>query len=251
VELRHCFVGQFDPPHSSNGESIMLRKAIASVSLCILVSTGLQADNVEFLSDYSKLTEGGDSGFTKVYIAPGSPDAVGRLSSVMVDQPEFFLDPKSTYKGIKPSDAVLVGEELRGAMISGIGQSIEVVNEPGENTGLISWAVTNIRLDKKKRGALGYTPVGAVAYGVKKSMSDVVEKSRAFDVTFEVEATDVASGEVLFSMIFDMTDAGVEAEWADALMLAEGLGKRIGCRMKNTSLAASDRVDCLAIPISQ
>jgi hypothetical protein len=229
----------------------MYQKSIATGVLCCLFSTGLQAENVDFLSDYSKLTDGGDSGFTRFYIAPGAPDAVARITSVLVDQPEFFVDPASKYKGIKPGDAMVVGEELRAALISGIGQSLEVTNEPAEGSGLISWAVTNIRLNKAKRGVLGYTPVGAVAYGVKKGLSDVVDKTRAFDVTFEVEASDAETGEVFFAMVFDMTEAGVEAEWGDALMLAEGIGKRIGCRMNNPRLSIGDRADCMAIPVSQ
>jgi len=228
----------------------MFRKTSLLAVLTYLMCSSASADDVQFLTDYSKLVDGGDSGFTKVYIAPGGQDRIGHIVSVMVDQPEFFIDPKSKYKGIKPSDAVAVGEELRAAMIDGIAQSVEITGEPGANTALISWAVTNIRLEKKKRGVLAYTPVGAVAYGVKTQLSDVVDKTRAFDVTFEAEASDVQTGEVLFAMVFDLTEAGIEAEWGDALTLANGLGKRIGCRISNARLAADERADCMAIPVA-
>lgn len=227
----------------------MYRKFLTTAAVLCMFSTGLHAENVDFLSDYSKLTEGGNTGFTRVYIAPGALDSLRGLNSVLVDQPEFFIDPKSKYKGMKPADAEVVGEELRAAMIRGIGESVNVVNEPAEGSGLITWAVTNIRLNKARRGVLGYTPVGAVAYGVKKQLSDVVDKTRAFDVTFEIEAIDAETGEVLFAMVFDMAEAGVEAEWGDALVLTEGVGKRISCRMTNTRLAASEQVDCQSIPI--
>lgn len=227
----------------------MYRKVITTAAVLCLSSTGLHAENVDFLSDYSKLAEGGKSGFTRVYIAPGALDSLGGLTTVLVDQPEFFIDPKSKYKGMKPADAEVVGEELRAAMIRGIGDGVNVVDEPVEGSGLITWAVTNVRMNKAKRGVLGYTPVGAVAYGVKKQMSDIVDKTRAFDVTFEIEGSDAETGEVLFAMVFDMTEAGVEAEWGDALVLTEGVGKRISCRMTNTRLAVADRVDCQAIPI--
>ena len=227
----------------------MYKQVCTTIAALCLCSTSLQAENVQFLSDYSKLTDAGATGFTRIYIAPGAPDAMGKLANVMVDQPEFFIDPDSKYKGVKPSDAVSVGEALRAAMIRGIGSSIEVSDEATEGTGLLSWAVTNLRLNKKKRGVLGYTPVGAAAYGVKKQMSDVVDKTRAFDVTFEVEGSVAETGEVLFAMVFDMTEAGEEAKWEDGLLLAEGIGKRIGCRINNTRLAVGDRVDCTAIPI--
>lgn len=227
----------------------MYRKVITTAAVLCLCSTGLHAENVNFLTDYSKLTAGGDTGFTKAYLAPGAQDAIARFGTVMVDSPEFFIDPASKYKGIKSSDAGVVGAELRAALIAGIGTSTTVVADPGEGTALISWAVTNIRLNKKKRGLLGYTPVGAVAYGAKKAMSDIVDKTQAFDVVFELEGTDSNTGEVLFAMVFDLDAEGVEAEWGNAITLSNALGQRIGCRLNNTGLSVEKRADCLAIPV--
>lgn len=228
----------------------MKSSVLTLITACCLASASLSAQDSGFLTDYSKLSAGNQSGFTKVYIAPGAPDNLARFDSVMVDSPEFFLDPKSKYKGLKPTDAAIVGEELRAALIGGIGESVKVVDQPGESTALLSWAVTNIRLNKAKRGVLGYTPVGAVAYGAKKALSDVVDKTRAFDVTFEVEATDSTTGKVIFAMVFDIVEEGVEADWDDALALSTGLGERIGCRINNSKLSIDQRADCLAIPVS-
>lgn len=227
----------------------MLGKALALISLCCLISPGLQAENVDFLSDYSSLSSDTETGFTKAYASPVANKRIKGITGVMIDLPEFFIDPNSKYKGIKPGDAIVVGTELRDAMIRGIEESLPVVDEPGEGVDLISWAVTNIRVEKKKRGVLGYTPVGAVAYGVKKQLSDVVDKTRAFDVVFEVEATDLESGEVLFAMVLDLEEAGIKAEWGNALALAEGLGRRIGCQVNNTKLPDNERAECKAIPI--
>ena len=228
----------------------MKLRSLALASTCVIFSSGLYAQDSGFLEDYSKLSPGGNSGFTRVYIAPGAPDDMAGITSLMVDQPEIFIDPASKYKGFKPSDALAVGEELRAAFIKGIQETIPVVDEADDGTGFISWAVTNIRVNKKKRGVLGYTPVGAVAYGVKTGLSDVVDKTRAFDVTFEVEGRNAGTGEVLFAMVFDMTESGEEAQWRDALVLAEGLGKRAACRLLNTRLASEERVDCMSIPIT-
>ena len=194
-------------------------KTFVLTALCCLLPTGLQADptGVNFLTDYSKLSDGQEYGFTRAYVAPEAKERIVGVTGVMIDLPEFFIDPDSKYKGVKPGDAIVVGTELREAMIRGIEESVAVVDEPGEGVDLISWAVTNIRLEKKRRGVLGYTPVGAVAYGVKKQLSDVVDKTRVFDVVFEVEATDLDSGEVLFAMVLDLEAAGIKAEWGNAL----------------------------------
>ena len=227
-------------------------KIIALTALCCFLPASLYADTtgVSFLSDYSRLTDGGETGFTKAYVATGATDRLKGMTGVMIDLPEFFIDPDSRYKGVKPGDAIVIGTELRDAMIRGIEENVIVVNEPGEGVDLVSWAVTNVRLEKKKRGVLGYTPVGAVAYGVKKQLSDVVDKTRAFDVVFEFEGTDLDSGEVLFAMVLDLSAAGIEADWGNALMLAEGLGRRIGCQINNSKLPVSERLECKTSPIS-
>jgi hypothetical protein len=228
----------------------MMTRKFSLALVATLISTGAMAEDSGFLTDYSKLTDGGASGFTRAYIAPGALETIARFNKVMIDQPSFVISPDSKYKGVKPNDIVVVGEELRAAVIDGVRTRFEVVEEPGDGAAVMSWAVTNLRLTKAKRGLLSYTPVGAVAYAGKTVMSDVVEKTRAFDVVFEVEATDSVTGEVLFAMVYDMTKKGEEAQWGDALALANGLGQRVGCRLRNASLAAADREDCLGIPIS-
>lgn len=227
----------------------MKAKLTALALIFSLGSFGVAADEGGFLSDYSKLTDGGDTGFTRAFMAPGATNRIANLESLMVDQPEIFIDPKSKYKGIKPGDAEVVAEALRAAFIEGLGSSVTVTDEPGENTALISWAITNIRLDKPKRRLVSYTPVGIVGHSVKKQMSDIVDKTRAFDVVFEMEGRVTDSEDVLFAMVEDLAEAGVEAKWGDALLLAEGIGKRVGCRINNTKLAVEDRVNCLSIPI--
>ena len=126
------------------------------------------------------------------------------------------------------------------------------MEEPGDGAALMNWAVSNIHLKKAKRGLLSYTPVGAVAYGAKTLASDIIDKTRAFDVVIEVEATDSATGEVLFAMVYDMSkEEGEEIAWEDALAFANGIGRRIGCRLNNSHLTENERVDCLNISLTQ
>jgi hypothetical protein len=226
-----------------------MRKLIISVVTGCLACSSVAAQDSGFLTDYSKLSPGGDSGFTRVHIAPGAIDRVGRFDHVMIDQPSLVLSPDSKYKGVKPSDIASVAESLRASMIEGVETRITVSEEPGEDVGLVSWAVSNIRVNKAKRGVLSYTPVGAVAYGAKTLASDVIDKTRAFDVVLEGEVTDSVTGEVLFAMVLDVTEAGEEAQWGDALALTNRFGQRLGCRIKNARLPVEEREDCLAIPI--
>lgn len=214
-------------------------------------SSAALAQDSGFLTDYSNLEPLAGSGNAKAYVAPGAVDAIARFNKVMVDQPSIIISPDSKYKGAKPADIAEVGEMLRAAVTQGIAGSFPVVEEPGEGAALLSWAVSNIYLKKAKRGLLGFTPVGAVAYGAKQLASDVVDNTRAFEVVFEVEATDSVTGEVLFAMVYDMADGKKEVEWEDALEFAEGIGERIGCRLNNARLAEANRVNCLTIPLDE
>jgi hypothetical protein len=215
-----------------------------------LATTIVTAEDSGFLSDYSLLTTDDQSGFTRAYIAPGAVDRIAQFNQVMIDQPSIIISADSKYKGAKPNDILEVSEMLRTAMSEGVSESFPVVTEPGEGAALISWAVSNVYLKKAKRGLLGYTPVGAVAFGAKNMMSDVIDKTRASDVVFEIEATNSLTGEVFFAMIYELPQEKKEAEWGDALALANGIGKRIGCRLNNSRLAVDERTDCLAIPIA-
>ena len=215
----------------------------------LLSAPALYAQDSGFLTSYDNLTAGDTFGFTRVYIAPGSIDSIAAYNQIMVDQPEIMIAADSKYRGAKPQDMIEVSETLRAALIDGIGGRFPVVNAPGEGAALMSWAVSNIYLKKAKRGLLGYTPVGAVAYGAKTLASDVVDNTRAYDVVFEFEATDSVSGAVLFAGVINLGAAGDEVEFDSALALANGIGKRIGCRLNNSRIAAGDREDCLAIPL--
>lgn len=185
-----------------------------------------------------------------MYIAPDAFNRISAYNQLMVDQPEIVISADSKYRGAKPQDLKEVAESLRTVMIEGIGGRFPVVDEPGEGAALMSWAVSNIYLKKRKRSLLGYTPVGAVAYGARNLASDAVDSTRAYDVVFEFEVTSSTTGEVLFAGIVDLGAAGDEVQFESGLALANGIGQRIGCRLNNSRIAAGEREDCIAISLS-
>lgn len=230
-----------------------MNKTIITTALLTLAAAplALAQENSGFLTSYDNLSSpGGIAGFTSAYIAPGALDSIARYNQIMVDQPEIILAADSEYRGAKPQDLLEVSEALRAAMIEGIGGRFPVVNAPGAGAGLMSWAVTNVHLKKKKRGLLGYTPVGAVAYGARNLATDAVDKTRAFDVVFEFEGSDSVNGEVLFAGIVNLGEAGEEVEFDTALGAAYGIGQRIGCRLNNARVGVAEREDCTAIPLT-
>ncbi|MEM1411288.1 MAG: DUF3313 family protein [Pseudomonadota bacterium] len=228
-------------------------KSLRKIALLstLLAAPLTQAQDSGFLTSYDNLSTPADiAGFASAYVAPGAFDTVAKYNQIMVDQPEIIIAEDSKYRGAKPQDILEVSEALRSALIDGIGGRFPVVNAPGEGAALMSWAVSNIYLKKRKRGILGYTPVGAVAYGARNLASEAVDKTRAYDVVFEFEATDSTTGEVLMAGVVNLGEAGEEVEFESALALANGIGQRIGCRLNNSRLVTAEREDCTGISLA-
>jgi len=218
-----------------------------------------QADVSGFLSDYSLLAP--DSRFldaNKIYIADDAENRLAGYSQLMIDQPEIFLHPDSKYKGMKPDTMVDIAESLRAAISEGVSEQYQLVTEPGDGVLYMRWAVTDMFLQKPKRGVLSFTPVGFVAHGVKGKRSEFVNKNTLVEMTLEAEVLDSQSGDVLFAMILDRGQRkdkgqGIKEEaanWPELYGVATGLGRRMGCRLNNARLPEGERADCLKIPLS-
>jgi len=218
-----------------------------------------QADVSGFLSDYSVLAT--DSRFadaTRIYLAEGAEERLASYSKVMIDQPEIFIDPDSKYKGLKPDTMVDIAESLRAAVSEGVSEQYELVTEPGDGVLYLHWAITNMFLQKPKRGVLSFTPVGAVVHGAKGARSEFVDKNTLVEMTLEVEVLDSQSGDIVFAIILDRGQRkdkkkGLEKEaanWAELYGVATGLGRRLSCRLNNARLPEDERADCLRIPLS-
>ena len=100
--------------------------------------------------------------------------------SVFAD--DSFLDPQETAmlkpdskvaglyyaqdskdKDISADEMTEINKDLHGALVDALGKHFDIVMKPGSDTMLMNVAVTNIKLKHKKRGLLGYTPIGLVA----------------------------------------------------------------------------------------
>ena len=130
-------------------------------------------ENSGFLKDYSVFTRTSEEGEVLLYIRDGAVERLAQYDSIMVDQPELFIDPDSNYKGMKPDTVTDIGEMIRSSVVDGLSGAYGIVEEPGESTLYLRLAATNLYIRKDKRGILGYTPIGAVAHGVKNAFQRV------------------------------------------------------------------------------
>ncbi len=213
------------------------------------------SDESRFLSDYSKLESGKDSSFDELYASQAAVSSGPRYTAVMIDQAEIFLHADSKYKGIKPDDMKAIADAFRERVIDELKSGYTIVDKPGKNVLYVRFAIGDLMLQKKKRPILAYTPVGAVAYGIKKLASEVTSKLDVTNIKIE--------GEVLDSMTLEQLGAATmrrgkvssavgeqSVTWDHLDDLFTVAGKRLRCRLDNAPLPEAQRKQCEAIAVS-
>lgn len=214
-------------------------------------ATGLAADPVfdqSFLTDYSKLQPRAiENGTELIYVAPGAVERLAKYNGVMVDQPEVLVSPASDYKGAKPDDLLAVANAMRDGLTGRLKNGgYNVVEAAGPGIIYIRLALTDLQLKKKKRGILGYTPIGAVVKLGRDALEDMMEKYDIMNMAIQAELTDSQTHDVLAAAVavrgggekpvridFDQLDA----EMAD-------FGSRLRCRLDNARAPADQQIDC-------
>src|SRR5450432_1037678 len=142
-------------------------KLAATVLACGLSGMGSAQDyDHTFLGDYSKLVVTplkNNMGTDLLYLYPGALGKLSKYTAVMVDQPEILISPNSDYKGAKPTDLQAIAELVRKDVVDAMkAGGYGVVDASGPNVLYLKLAVTDLSLKRKKRGILGYTPIGFV-----------------------------------------------------------------------------------------
>jgi len=107
---------------------------------------------------------------------------------------EIWIHPKSKYKGISPDDLKLIADSFLKTLVDELEPTYPVVSKAGPGTLRVRLALTNVKLKKKKRGLLGWTPIGIVVTAAKDAAGSRIS---LVDARIEVELLDAVSGERL------------------------------------------------------
>jgi len=228
---------------------------IKAAFVAVILPGFAAAEESGFLEDYSILGPLGVWGNARQYVAEGTLERMANYSKVMIDQPWIFIDPESKSKGMKPETMTVIAEILRSAVSDAVNDQYEVVEEKGEGVLYFRWAITNMYLQKPRRGVLSFTPVGAVAYAAKSGLSDFVDKNTLVDLRLEGELLDSVTGEVFVALTLDRgqrKDKAAKikedpANWEELFAVGTALGQRFGCRLNNSRTVESEHVDCSKI----
>ena len=171
---------------------------VLMVGFCLTASAFGQ--NNDFLTDYSALEEREKGRFIhKAYLVPRVWERLADYHSVMIDQPEIFIAADSKYKGAKGDQLKALADVARLSAIARLeANGYAVVDNPRPDTIYMRWAITDLYLQKKKRGILSYTPVGMVVHATKSAATrDLWKKIDIVELSLEIEYSDVVTGEII------------------------------------------------------
>jgi hypothetical protein len=202
----------------------------------------------DFLSDYSQLKKSSDQYMDYTYLAPGAENKMANYSAVMIDQPEIFIAPNSKYKGMKPDDMKQLADAFRGALAQSLSETYMIVDQPGPKVLYLRFAISNVKLKKKKKGLLSFTPIGLVRGAVKSAItSDITKKIDLKGLTMEMEVLDSSNQEQLAALLETRSGKKDEpASWAELEAFINVYSQRVRCRLDNARVAEDNRVDCLS-----
>jgi hypothetical protein len=228
-----------------NKVKLMLLGAVVVTTTVVAAEEIMQSG---FMTDYSQLTRISDATADYRYVAEDAPDRVAKYDAVMIDQPEIFIAADSPYRGVKPKHLDALAEAVRAGMASALSEDFYIVDKPGANVMFISPALSNVKLTKKKKSILGFTPIGLVGGAVAgAATTDIAKKANLQDVIIEIEIFDSMTGDRLIALI-DHRGEGKHAptNWEELEQAALAYGQLASCRLKNARLPEGSRVDCLA-----
>jgi len=183
-----------------------------------------------FLDTYPALQPDPQRPGASMYVATNRP--LKGFSKVQLDPILVWYSPDSKYKGIDPNELAAVTEHLRSVLVKDLEPKYPVVESPGPDVIRLRIAITNLVAEKKKRGILGYTPIGFVV-GAAKNMATAGPNINLSSATLEAELVD-PSGKQLAVVIDPLVSGGTKKDvltWDEIGGILDAAGKRLRMRM--------------------
>jgi len=178
------------------------------------------------------------------------PDMQARFGSypngLYLDSPEVLVSADSDYRGGKPEDLAQVAAMMRDALADRLKTGgYKLADKPGAGVLVFRIAVTDLRMKKKKRGLLAYTPIGAVVKVGADALREMMDKVDITGMTMQAELQDGQTGEVLAAIAVIGDPSGKRLEFDELKALVDEYGERARCRLDNARVPAAQQVDCL------
>ena len=169
----------------------------------------------------------------------------------MVDQPEILFSPDSKIKGMKPDDLKALSEALRDTLSGSLAEGgYSVTQKPGPGVVYLRVALTDVMVEKKKRGLLAYTPAGAVIKAGSDLVKETFNKVDFVETTFQAEIVDSMSNDVLAALVAPRGTRKAEGQKETRIDMDEmqqnmrAWSHRLRCQLDNSKLPADKQNNC-------
>lgn len=203
--------------------------------------------------DQMTLTRQRENGVEHVYLPPNALLKLARYNSVMIDQPEIWIDANSGYRGVKPDNVKAIADLTRDALAERLtARGYGIVDQAGGDVLYARIAITDLYLKKKKRGILTYTPAGAMVKLGTDAVRDTLEKVDIIEMALQVELQDSQTEEVLAAIVVkrgarkdkEHHQKEERIDFSEFRRIIRGYGAILACRLDNARQQSQAQVDC-------
>lgn len=201
---------------------------LGSISLSSMVRAADVTRYSGFVDHYPDLKLDPRGGGGQLYIKPGAN--LGSYQKIMIEPIEIWMADDSKYKGFSPDDLKEITDEFYRVMLTNLEPDYPVVSQPGKGVLVVRLAITDVYAKKKKRGLLGYTPIGAVA----GAATGAYRKVDLHDATIEAELFDAGSPDQLAVLVdkLSVSKGGADkTSWDDISKALDYYAKRLRARL--------------------
>ncbi len=190
--------------------------------------SAMAAEHSGFLDDYSKLAADPDQPGAKIYRKEGAD--LKAYTKIMIVPIEMSFNPQSKVSSFSPDELKAITDTFYTSIVQELEPDYPVVNTSGAGVLMVRLGITNIDMQNKKRGLLGYTPMGLAATTLGNLTGLRVQLK---DAVLEVEMSDSVSGEVLGLLVDEQADRGSSggASWEAIAQRLSFYAKRFRARL--------------------
>ena len=143
----------------------------------------------------------------------------------MIGAITIYYSDDSKSKAIAPDDLKIITDKIRHSLTLNLSRHVEIVDEPGPGVMLLNVAIVKVKYANKKRGLLGYTPVGFVTTTAANAANI---RLALVDAKIQGESVDSVSGKLLSIVeIQQIEKAKKKMEWEDVQATVKDFTRRL------------------------
>lgn len=192
--------------------------ACSLISLALLVSSCAKQPKIQpgFLPAYAALHPAPDGSGALVWSKPGLTWAdAKRYPKILVGRVRIWYSPDSGYKGIDPSELIVLTNYFRTAVVRELKQGgYPLVDKPGPGVMVLSAVITNLKPTQPLFNVLG----SVLPVGITLNLASTALTGTALnlgEVSIEAKCLDGANGDLLYA--YQDTKAGSKLDFKDGV----------------------------------